>query len=135
MKIFPKGTAIGKIIMKRVKGFPIWHELPKKKPKRKLSCWILCPDYRVKLPKKISAADTEKGHIFTIEIYSDTREEARRALDQMLRCGKEEIADGNKRFWLHATGHTIVHKGLFWVRLTYIFRVKQLPDKSQKEVK
>jgi hypothetical protein len=135
MQIFPKGTAIGKIIMKRVKGFPIWHELPKKKPKRKLSCWIICPDFRVKAPKVISEEMTKKDHLLTIEIYSETREEAKRALDYMINCGKEEIEAGNKRFWLHATGHSMVHKGLFWVRLTYIFRVRQLPDKSQKEVK
>lgn len=135
MQIFKTGTAIGKTIASRVKGFPVWKELPKKKPKKKPTCWILCPDFRVKAPKVVSSAAAEKDYVLTIEIYSETREEAQRALDHMLRCGKEEIEAGNKRFWLHATGHSIVRKGLFWVRLTYIFRVRQVPDKSQKEVK
>lgn len=128
MQILKTGTAIGKTIAKRVEGFRVWEEMPKKMPKKKLTCWILCPDFRVKAPKVLSPAAAEKDYIFTVEIYSDTREEAQRALDHMIRCGNEEIEAGNKRFWLHATGYSTVHKGLYWIRLTYIFRVRQLPE-------
>jgi len=128
MGILNKGTAIGKTIAQRVKGFPVWEEVPKKKLKKKATCWILCPDFRVKLPKVISKEATEKSYSFSVSIFSETREELQEALDHMIRCAYEEIEAGNKRFWLHAVKHSIQHKMLFQAELKYIFRVRQLPE-------
>ena len=128
MRIFKTGTAIGKTIAGRIKGFPVWEKEPKKKPRRKPTCWILCPDFRVKAPKVINAAEREKDYNFSIEIFSETQEECSEALDHMIRCGQKEIEAGDKRFWLYAVNHSIVHKRLFLAKLKYIFRVRQIPE-------
>lgn len=128
MKIFPKGTAIGKTIAGRVQGFHVWEKLPKKMPKRKPTCWILCPDFRAKAPKVVTQPAGEKDYNFTVQIFSETRAECIKALDHMIRCGQENIEAGDKRFWLNAVTYGIQHQALFKAELTYNFRVRQIPD-------
>lgn len=128
MNIFNTGTAIGKTIAKRVTGFPVWEKEPKKKPKKESTCWILCPDFRVKAPKVVSKEASEKNYSFSVLIFSETRNECSEALDHMIRCGQEEIEAGNKRFWLYAVKHSVQHRRLFQAELKYIFRVRQLPE-------
>ncbi len=128
MNILNTDTAIGKTIAKRVKGFPVWEKEPTKKPKKESTCWILCPDFRIKAPKVVSKEASEKNHSFSVLIFSDTREELLEALNHMIRCGYEEIEAGNKRFWLYAVKHSVRHRGLFQAELKYIFRVRQLPE-------
>lgn len=128
MGIFNKGTNIGKTIAQRVKGFPVWEKEPKKKPKKKPTCWVICPDFRVKTPKVVSKEGSEKDYKLSVQIFSETRKEALAALNHMIRCGKEEIEAGNKQFWLHCVTYGIQHKALYLVELKYIFRLKQLPE-------
>ena len=131
MGIFKTGTTIGKTIAGRVKGFPVGE----KKPKKQVTCWILCPDFRVRPPKVVDKEASEKDYSFSILIFSDTREELHEALDHMIHCGQEEIEAGNKRFWLHAVKHSVRHRGFFQAELKYIFRVRQLPEEILEEVK
>lgn len=129
MGIFKPGTAIGKAISKRVEGFPVWEKEPAKKPKT-VTCWILCPDFRVKPPKTVDAETGKKYYSFSVMIFSTTRKELAEALDHMIRCGYEEIEAGDKRFWLHAVKHSIHHTTLFQAKLKYIFRVRQIPEEE-----
>ena len=135
MGIFKTGTPIGRTMAKRVKSFPVWEETPKKKPKKRPTCWILCPDFRATAPKVVSKEAGEKSYGFTVQIFSETREELHKALNHMIRCGQEEIEAGNKRFWLHAVNYSLQHSGLFQAKLKYIFRVRQLPEEILEEVK
>ena len=135
MGIFKPGIPIGKTIAKRIKGFPVWEKEPAKKPKKKLTCWILCPDFRVRPPKTVDNEAAKKNYNFSVLIFSDTRGELKEALDHMIRCGYEEIEAGNKRFWLYAVKHSTQHKALFQAELKYIFRVRQLPEEILEEVK
>ena len=128
MQIFPKGTAIGKTIAGRVRGFRVWEKLPKKMPRKKPTCWILCPDFRVKMPKVVTKAASEKDYNFTVQIFSESRAECSEALDHMIRCGQEDIGAGNKRFWLNSVTYGIRHQALFKAELTYNFRVRQAPE-------
>jgi len=129
MGIFKTGVDIGKTVAGRVKGFSAGGTTPKKKPRGKRStCWIICPSFHVKAPKVVSAAAREKDYAYSVEIFSTTRKEWMKALDHMISCGKEEIKEKNKRFWLHAVTYGIQHKALFQGELKYIFRVKQIPD-------
>ena len=136
MGIFKPEIDIGKVIAGRVKGFPVGEKKPKKKARGKdLTCWVICPSFRVKSPKVIDQAEAGKDYSYLIMIYSTTRTEVLKALDYMIRCGKEEIEDGNKRFWLHATTYGIQHRALFSIELRYTFRVRQIPEQISKEVK
>lgn len=128
MRFLKTGTNIGQIISSRTRGYPVWQKLPKKEPRRKPTCWILCPDYWVKAPKTIIQTASEKDYSFSIKIFSETRAECSEALDHMIRCGQTAIQAGDKAFWLYAVNHSIVKKGLFLARLTYIFRVSKIPD-------
>jgi len=130
MGIFKSGINIGKAIADRVTAFPVGEKKPKKKSRGKSStCWVHCPDFRVKMPKVVSQAAAEKDYSFTIKISSETRKECLKALDYMISCGRdEEIEAGSKRFWLHAVTYGIRHEGLFLAELTYIFRVRQIPE-------
>lgn len=130
MQIFKTGTAIGKTVAGRVRGFRVWEKLPKKMPRRKPTCWILCPDFKVKTPKAVTQAVSEKDYNFTVEIFSETRAECNKALDHMIRCGQENIEVGDKCFWLNAVTYGIQHQALFKAELTYNFRVRQIPDKK-----
>jgi len=126
MSIFKSGINIGKAIAERVKGFPVGEKKPKKKPRgASRTCWILCPEFKVKLPKKI---DPEKDYKFSVLIFATTGKERGEALDHMIRCGKDEIKADNRRFWLHAVSHKLQHRTLFQAELTYIFRVRQIPE-------
>ena len=129
MRIFLKSTAIGKIIAGRVRDFRVWEKLPKKMPKRMPTCWVICPDFRVKAFKVVTRAISEKDYNFTVQIFSETRAECSKALDHMIRCGQEDIEAGNRCFWLNAVTYGIRHQALFKAELTYNFRVKQLPEK------
>lgn len=127
--IFKMGVNIGKAIAGRVKGFPVGNKKPKKKPRGKSqTCWIACPDFKVKPPKIVSREAAEKNYSFSVFISSETRKELLEALNHMIRCAYEEIEAGNKRFWLHAVSHKLQHKGLFQAELKYIFRVRQIPE-------
>ena len=128
MSILKPGTPIGKIITKRVTDFSVWEKEPAKKPKKGLTCWILCPDFRARAPKVVSKEASEKNYSFSVLIFSRTREELHKALDHMIRCGYEEIEAGDKRFWLYAVKHSFQHRALFRAELKYIFRVRQLPE-------
>jgi len=129
MGIFKPGVNIGKAIAGRVKGFPVGEKKPKKKRRGDShSCWILCPSFHMKPPKKISREAAEKDHNYSIFIFSESSKERDEALNHMIRCGQEEIEAGNKRFWLHAVNYKLQHKALFQAELKYIFRVRQIPE-------
>lgn len=121
---FKRGVNIGKAIAGRVKGFPVRSGEPKKKSAR----WIVCPDFRVRPPKKVDSEAGKKDYCFSVLIFSRDHGECLRMLDHMIRCGQEEIEAGNKRFWLHAVKHKVQHRGFFQAELKYIFRVRQLPE-------
>lgn len=128
MSIFKTGTTIGKTIAKRVTGFPVWEKEPMKEPMKKHTCWIICPDFRVRSPKTVDKEASEKSYSFSVLIFSKTRKECSEVLDHMIRCGQKEIEAGDKRFWLHAVDYSLQHTVLFQAELKYIFRVRQLPE-------
>lgn len=127
MSILKPGTAIGKTIASRVKGFPVWEKEPKRK-KKLPTCWIRIPTYNVKPPKQVDSGAAGKNYPLSIQIISETREELIKALNHMINCGLKEIEAGDKRFWLHAVQHKIQHKTLFRADLKYIFRIRQIPE-------
>jgi hypothetical protein len=124
MELFKRGENIGKVLAGRVKDFPTFLKEPKKKPAR----WAVCPDFTVRPPRVVSKEASEKNYRFSVLIYSSDREDCLEMLDHMIRCGQEEIESGNKRFWLYAVKHSIRQSGLFQAELTYIFRVRQVPE-------
>lgn len=129
-----KGTAIGKAVAKRVEKYPVFEEPPKTAPRK--TCWVIVPAYTAPaLPKTLNEAARKKDYSFTVHIFSTTRAQAVTALDYLIVCGGMEIPAGNKRFWLHAVTYGIQHTDLFKVRLTYIFRARQIPEEILKEVK
>jgi len=128
MSMFKTGVNIGKAIAKRVTGFPVYNEEPKKKPKKQPTCWAICPDFWVRPPKTVDNEAGKKNYSFSIMIFSETRKEREEALDQMIRCAQEEIATEDKRFWLYAVDYSFHHTVLFQAELKYIFRVRQLPE-------
>jgi len=120
MKILRKGVDVGKVIADRVKGYPVGTKEPEKKP----PCWIVCPSFKLKAPKTVTKEGAERDHSYTIQIFSETEKQRKEALDHMIRCGQKEIADGSKRFWLHAVTYGFQDEALFTAELRYIFRVK-----------
>jgi hypothetical protein len=124
MNIFKQSIDIGKVIAKRVNGFPVYSGMPKKKPAR----WAVCPDFRVRPPKTVDNEAANKDYSFSVLIFSRDREECLGMLDHMIDCGREEIEFGDKRFWLHAVKQSVRHRGNFQAELKYIFRVRQVPE-------
>lgn len=127
MSILKPGTAIGKTIASRVKGYPVCEKEPKRK-KKIPTCWIRIPTYNVKPPKRVDRGAGEKNYPLFIQIFSETRAELIEAVDHMIRCGYEEIEAGDKRFWLHAVNIAVQHRAIFRADLKYIFRLRQLPE-------
>jgi len=91
-------------------------------------CWIVCPHFIMQPPKVVDLEAGRKEHYYTVQIFSEKRQERDEMLDHMIRCGQEEIEAGDKRIWLHAVKHSTGRAAFFQAGLKYIFRVKQAPE-------
>ena len=130
--------SLGRAIADRVKGYTVWEKLPKKMLKKHPTAYVICPDFKVKLPKTkvLSKEATNQKHTFSIQIFSPNRTEAAKMLDEMIWYGKTEIIAGNFAFWLDAVRHSVQRKGPgFRADLTYIFKLRQLKLYEIKEFK
>lgn len=127
MALFKKAVNIGKIISDRIRDFPVM----KKEPKKELSRWIICPDFKVKPPKKLNREERERDYIYIVSAYSRNHKEVYEMLDYLIKRGRETIETERVNFWLHAVNHSIYRvkgKHLFQARIKYIFRAEQGPE-------
>ncbi|MCK4825173.1 hypothetical protein KA005_56010 [bacterium] len=133
--MFKKTKNIGRAIADRVKGYHVWDKLPKKKLKKHPTDYILCPDFSVTVPKRLSKEATETPHKFTVKIVAKTRPMLRSMLDHMIACAQEDIIVGDKRFELCGFKESAVKIGMHMADLTYTFKLRQLSYEELKERK
>jgi len=101
-----------------------------KKSKKKMDQWVECPDFSIKQLKKITREEEERDLLaYTVMIYAKDNKIISKLLDYMINVGNEEIIVEKIKIWLHATKFSIArNSGLHSCALTYIFRVKNLPE-------
>ena len=126
---------IGETIADRVVNYHVWEKLPKKKLKKHPVAYILCPEFRIGLPKVLSKEASEKPHRFTVKIVAETRSELKKMLNHMIHCAQEDIIIGDKRIELCGFHQAAVKIGLHLADLTYIFRIHQLSYGELKKIK
>lgn len=132
--MFKKTKSLGKTIADRVEGYTVWEKPPKKKLKRPPSTYIICPDFKVAIPKILSAEASDIPHYFTVEIVSKTRPAIKEALDHMISCAQEDIIVGDKRLELCGFRQSIVKIGVYRADLTYNFKLRQLSYEELRKI-
>lgn len=124
--MFKKTKNIGKVIAGRVKNFQVWDKLPKKRLKRHPTDYVLCPDFKLAVPKVLSKKVTETLHIFTIKIVAGTRPALREMLDHMTACVQEGIIVRDKCFECCGYKESTVKIGVYMADLRCVFKLRQL---------
>ena len=134
-----KIKSLGKAIAERINpSYTVWEKLPKKPLKKHPKTYIICPDFKVRLPrgKFLTLEQQEETYKFTVQMFCTTRKEATLMLNHMITCGKKEVVAGKFVFWLHAVNYGNISKaGVIQTNLTYTFMLRQLKPKEIKEIK
>ncbi len=133
-----KIKSLGTVIAGRVRNYTVWERLPKKILKKHPTTYILCPDFKVRLPKVrfLTQEQQEETYKFAVQMFCTTRKEATSMLNHMIMCGKKEVVAGKFAFWLHAVNYSNISKaGVIQTDLTYIFKLRQLKLKEIRETK
>ena len=130
-----KTKNIGKAIADRVVGYTVWDKLPKKRLKKHPADYILCPDFKVIVPRVLSKEAAETLYIFTAEIVAETRPVLREMLDHMVACVQEDIVIGDKCFECCGYKESSVKIKMHVANLRCIFKLRQLSYIEIKEIK
>ncbi len=137
--MFTRTKLLGKVIADRVQDFMVWDKMPKKILKKHPTAYVICPDFRVALPKNKFLTPAQEGVTYKLRvgIVGANRHRIRSMLDHMIMCGKKDVIAGKFAFWLHAVNYSTPtkHLGGYRIDLTYIFMLRQLKLIEIKENK
>ena len=134
-----KVKSLGRAVNERINpAYTVWEQLPKKPLKKHPKTYIICPDFKVRLPRNkfLTPEQQEETYKFAVQMFCTNRKEATSMLNHMITCGKKEVVAGKFVFWLHAVNYSNVSKaGVIQTSLIYTFKLRQLRPREIKKIK
>lgn len=133
--MFKKTKSFGKEIADRIMGYTVWEKLPRKTLKRHPTTYVICPDFKIAIPKILTKEAREISHTFTIRVVSKSHSVLREALDHVVQCAQEDVIINDKRIMCCGHKESIVKIGGWKGNLTFTFKLRQLSSIEIKEIK